>query len=69
MKSKQATEPVRLLSVGEVAGLLQVPVTTIYRWRYRGEGPPALRVGKYTRFDPADVARWIDGRRLPGAGR
>ena len=55
--------PVRLLSVQEVAELLQVPVKTIYQWRYRGEGPRPMRLGKYLRFDPADVAVWIDVRK------
>ena len=52
--------PERLLSVQEVAELLQVPVTTIYHWRHRGEGPRPMRLGKHLRFDPADVARWIE---------
>jgi excisionase family DNA binding protein len=68
-RTKEVRGLVRLLSVQEVAGLLQVPVKTIYQWRYLGEGPPALRVGKYTRFDPADVVRWLDGCRAPGTGR
>ena len=55
--------PGRLLSVLEVADLLQVPVKTIYDWRYRGEGPRPMRLGKYLRFDPADVAVWIDARK------
>lgn len=55
--------PVRLLSVQEVAELLQVPVKTIYEWRHRGEGPRPMRLGKYLRFDPADVASWIEARK------
>lgn len=51
------------MSVLEVADLLQVPVKTIYDWRYRGEGPRPMRLGKYLRFDPADVAVWIDARK------
>jgi excisionase family DNA binding protein len=51
-----------LLTVEQVADLLAVPVQTIYRWRYRGEGPPAIRVGKYLRYNPDALARWIDGR-------
>jgi excisionase family DNA binding protein len=58
--------PVRLLSVQEVAELLQVPVKTIYQWRYRGEGPRPMRLGKYLRFDPTDVANWIEGRKAAG---
>jgi hypothetical protein len=32
MKTKEAVGPVRLLSVQDVAGLLQVPVGTVYKW-------------------------------------
>jgi hypothetical protein len=34
-------------------------VETIYAWRRKGIGPPGFRVGKYTRFDPSAVARWV----------
>lgn len=55
--------PVRLLSVQEVAELLQVPVQTVYDWRVRGVGPAPIRVGRYLRFDPADVSLWIQQRK------
>jgi excisionase family DNA binding protein len=61
--------PVRLLSVQEVAELLQVPVKTIYQWRHRGEGPRPMRLGKYLRFDPVDVATWIEARKACSAER
>lgn len=50
----------RLLSVEELGELLQVPVATIYQWRYRREGPEAIRIGRYLRFNPRDVKKWID---------
>lgn len=56
--------PLRLMSVQQVAELLQVPATTIYQWRHQGEGPQPMRVGKYLRFDPADVASWIEARKV-----
>jgi excisionase family DNA binding protein len=55
--------PARLLSVEDLAELLQVPMRTIYDWRYRGDGPKPIRVGRHLRFDPADVARWLAGRK------
>jgi predicted DNA-binding transcriptional regulator AlpA len=60
---EQASPPDRLLSVGDLSGMLQVPVATIYQWRHRGEGPRPMRLGKYLRFDPADVASWIEARK------
>ena len=52
----------RLLSVTELAEYLAVPVATLYAWRYRGEGPPALRVGRYLRYRWSDVQRWLELR-------
>jgi excisionase family DNA binding protein len=46
-------------SVDEVAARLGVPKSTIYYWRRKGVGPPAVRVGKYLRFRPADVEEWL----------
>ncbi|MGH2597650.1 MAG: helix-turn-helix domain-containing protein [Actinomycetota bacterium] len=43
----------------EVADYLRVPLRTIYRWRYAGEGPPALRVGRHLRFRWSDVEEWL----------
>ena len=60
----QSQAPVRLLSVIEVAALLQVPVKTLYQWRFRGEGPIAMRIGRYLRFDPRDVEAWVESRKV-----
>jgi len=60
----QSQAPVRLLSVIEVAALLQVPVKTLYQWRFRGEGPIAMRIGRYLRFDPRDVDAWVESRKV-----
>ena len=49
----------RLLTPFEVSGLLQVPVATLYRWRYVGVGPPAIKVGRHLRWDPSDIETWV----------
>ncbi|MGI8515640.1 MAG: helix-turn-helix transcriptional regulator [Acidimicrobiia bacterium] len=49
----------RLVTVEELADYLGVPVGTIYAWRYRREGPPGFRVGKYVRYRWSDVQEWI----------
>ena len=59
----------RLLTVRELAELLGVPVTTVYRWRHRGEGPQPIRVGRFLRFDPADVNRWLEMRKAASVSR
>lgn len=52
-----------LWTTEQLAGYLGVPVATVYAWRTRGEGPPAIRVGRYLRFRSEDVAAWLDSQR------
>jgi excisionase family DNA binding protein len=52
----------RLLTVQELADLLQVPTKTIYTWRYKGVGPPAVPMGRYLRFRTEDVVEWLEER-------
>lgn len=49
----------RLLTVEEVADFLGVPVNTLYQWRHKGSGPVAFRVGRFLRYDAADVRQWL----------
>ena len=46
-------------TVTDVAVLLRVPVETLYTWRKRHYGPPAARVGRHLRYDPAEVRAWF----------
>ncbi|MFG2455433.1 helix-turn-helix transcriptional regulator [Streptomyces sp. NPDC048512] len=55
------TLPERYLSPADVAELLGVPVETLYQWRRKRSGPPAFRVGRHLRYDPARLRQWIDG--------
>lgn len=49
----------RLMSVQELADYLDVPVKTIYAWRYHGHGPKGFRVGRHVRFRWRDVQVWL----------
>ncbi|GGN56024.1 hypothetical protein GCM10010112_07470 [Actinoplanes lobatus] len=51
-----------LWSVDDVAAYLRVPVETLYRWRKTKCGPPAARIGRHLRYDPADVQAWFRGQ-------
>ncbi|MFD0329055.1 helix-turn-helix domain-containing protein [Streptacidiphilus monticola] len=42
-----------------MAELLAVPVQTLYQWRRKRTGPPAFRVGRHLRYDPAQLRAWI----------
>jgi excisionase family DNA binding protein len=50
---------VPLLSVQDLAAYLDVPVATIYAWRYRRQGPTGFKVGRHLRYRKSDVDRWI----------
>ena len=43
----------------EVADFLQVPVKSLYQWRYQGHGPRAHRVGRHLRYRWEDVEDWL----------
>ena len=54
-----------LLTVGQVAEYLNVPRQRLYDWRWRGEGPPAFKVGQSLRYRLADVEAWLEAQREP----
>jgi excisionase family DNA binding protein len=49
-----------VVSVEEVARRLDVPKTTLYKWRYKGIGPRSHRVGRHLRYRWTDVLAWLD---------
>jgi excisionase family DNA binding protein len=49
-----------LLTLLEVAELLNVPVTTLYAWRHKGEGPPGYRIGRHVRYRWTAVEVWLE---------
>jgi excisionase family DNA binding protein len=62
--AKPTTPPLpdRFMTPEEVGHLLGVPVKTLYNWRSVRSGPPAFRVGRHLRYDPAALSRWIEER-------
>lgn len=54
-----------LLTVEEVADLLQVPVSWVYeRTRRRGRDRlPGFHLGKYWRFDAREIRAWLEQQR------
>jgi len=58
------TDDDRLMTIQELATYLHVPVRTLYNWRWRGEGPPALKLGgHHVRFRPSEVDAWLEHMR------
>lgn len=52
--------PTQLLTPEQVAEMLGLKVKTLYNWRLVGEGPQAIKVGKYLRYRPEAVEAYID---------
>lgn len=48
-----------LITPEQLAGALQVPVSTLYKWRASGTGPQSIKVGKYIRYRPAVVEAYL----------
>ena len=44
----------------EVAAYLNVPVKTVYQWRWKHAGPRSSKVGVHIRYRWADVEKWLD---------
>lgn len=48
-----------LWTVHDVSAYLGVPAPTLYQWRHKGDGPPAIRLGKHLRYVPEQVRSWV----------
>ena len=55
----------QLLNAAQVAEMLQVPIATLYAWRYRGFGPKAIKVGRHLRWRRRDLDAWLDEQQRP----
>nr|WP_042370267.1 helix-turn-helix domain-containing protein [Streptacidiphilus neutrinimicus] len=56
-----------LLSAEELAGFLQVPLSTVYVWNHRRQGPPAHKVGRHLRYRWAEVEAWLEDQAVDRA--
>ena len=54
------TAATRLWTLSETAKFLAIPEATMYQWLSRGTAPRSYRIGRYRRFDPVDVQKWLD---------
>lgn len=57
------------LDVGALAARWSTKPKVIYGLRYRGEAPPAIRVGRELRFRVTDVEAWESQHRDNGGPR
>jgi excisionase family DNA binding protein len=55
----------KLMSPTDVSEMLGIPVHTLYRWRYKGDGPTGYRVGRHVRYRREAVEAWLERRPTP----
>lgn len=53
----------RMMRETEVADQFGVSRRTLQGWRWRGGGPPYVRIGAAVRYEPAEVRAWLDAQR------
>ena len=53
--------PNRYMTPEEVSDLLSIPVQTLYQWRRKRTGPPAVRIGRHLRYEPSKLHLWLAG--------
>ncbi len=53
-----------MLTVQDVAVMLNVSPCTVYRLKDQLNGPRAYRVGHSLRFKPEDVAKYLESRKV-----
>ena len=48
-----------LATAPEVAAFLGISVVTMAQWRQQGRGPKWAKVGRWVRYDWAEVQSWV----------
>ena len=54
--------PFRLLTIQEMAAIMNCSVASVYTMKAYGRVPPPLRIGRLVRWDPREVQQWLDNR-------
>lgn len=60
MRGGEAVEP--LLNEREAAKLTGHSARTYQAWRWRGGGPPFIKIGSSVRYDPIRLREWLAQR-------
>ena len=60
MKNNNANTGYSLLTPGQTAEPLNIPVSTLSRWRSERRELPYVTVGRLIRYRQVDIDRWID---------
>lgn len=63
------TQHDQLLTPSQAAELLATTPAVLGTWRWRGSGPPFIRVGRSIRYSQRQLNDWLDARTVrPGEG-
>ena len=54
-----------LLTIEELSKLIKVSKSTIYRWTHE-KYIPHVKIGGLVRFDPKEIKKWLDKRKIAG---
>jgi len=49
----------RLMTRKELAGYLGLEPNTLARWKWKGDGPPCIKIGRSVRYRQSEVDRWL----------
>lgn len=55
---RRSTDDSPYYTIDDLAERYQVPVATVRYWRIRGEGPRAVKIGRFVRYPVAEVLAW-----------
>jgi hypothetical protein len=53
-----------LWTTEELGMFLQLSEKTLRDWRYKGYGPPWIKMGKHVRYDVDAVLDWVEGQSM-----
>ena len=67
MTDDASPQPEPLVPLEQVLPHIGQSPSAFYSMRYRGEGPPAYRVGRRLMFRWSEVEQWLSGLREPTA--
>lgn len=59
------TKNTEWLSPEGLADEWDIPVATVYAWRYKGTGPRAHKIGRHVRYRRSDIDEWLEAHAEP----
>ena len=61
---QMTTDTGTLLTTSETAERLGIRSELLAQWRYQNTGPPFHRLGRLVRYDPAQLAAWVEEQKV-----